>query len=130
MAFHHAINDIIQTIIANREGIDTENQDWWSIEPQMLQAVMEYHRKGTLKDAAYQAFIQIIDTSCKQLKSGGYMIFDNITYAGYDEMGYSSEFHNDYIQLARSWISEANLGLEEIEVDSYDKQWWMIWRKV
>lgn len=130
VAFHHAINDIIQTIIADREGIDTVNNDWWTIEPLMLQAVMDYHRKGILKDAAYQAFIQIMDTSQKQLKSGGYMIFDNITYAGYDEMGYSSEFHSDYIQLARSWISEANLGLEEIEVDSYDKQWWMILRKV
>ncbi|MBY0163798.1 hypothetical protein H0178_49745 [Cytobacillus firmus] len=130
VAYHHAINDIIQTIIADREGMDTVNQDWWTIEPLMLQAVMDYHRKGTLKDAAYQAFIQIMDTSCKQLKSGGYMIFDNITYAGYDEMGYSSEFHNDYIQLARNWISEASLGLEEIEIDSYDKQWWMIWRKV
>lgn len=58
------------------------------------------------------------------------MIFDNITYSGYEEMGYSSEFHSNYIQLARSWISEANLGLEEIEVESYDKQWWMILRKV
>lgn len=130
VAYHHAINDIIQTIIANREGIDTVNNDWWSIEPQMLQAVMDYHGKGILKDAAYHEFIQIIDTSHKQLKRGGYMIFDNITYSGYDEMGYSSEFHSNYIQLARSWISEANLGLEEIEVESYDKQWWMILKKV
>ncbi|MEK3782376.1 hypothetical protein [Paenibacillus sp. FSL R5-0810] len=130
VAFHHAINDIIQTIIADREGIDTVNHDWWTIEPLMLQAVMDYHRKGMLKDAAYDAFIQIMDTSRKQLKSGGYMIFDNITYAGYDEMGYSSEFHSSYIELARSWISEANLGLEEIEIDSYDNQWWMVLRKV
>ncbi|CAM3444680.1 MULTISPECIES: hypothetical protein [Paenibacillus] len=130
VAFHHAINDIIQTIIADREGIDTVNHDWWTIEPLMLQAVMDYHRKGMLKDAAYDAFIQIMDTSRKQLKSGGYMIFDNITYAGYDEVGYSSEFHSSYIELARSWIGEANLGLEEIEIDSYDKQWWMVLRKV
>jgi|GEM_PF-1370861 len=130
VAFHHAINDIIQTIIADREGIDTVNNDWWTIEPLMLQAVMDYHRKGMLKSAAYDAFIQIIGTSHKQLKSGGYMIFDNITYAGYDEMGYSSAFHSSYIELARSWINEANLGLEEIEIESYDKQWWMVLRKV
>ncbi|KKO54326.1 hypothetical protein XI25_08585 [Paenibacillus sp. DMB20] len=130
VAFHHAINDIIQTIIAHREGIDTVSNDWWTIEPQMLQAVMDYHRKSILKDAAYHEFIKIIDMSHKLLKTGGYMVFDNITYAGYEEMGYSSEFHSDYIQLARSWISEANLGLEEIEVESYDRQWWMILRKV
>ncbi|ACX63373.1 hypothetical protein GYMC10_1079 [Paenibacillus sp. Y412MC10] len=57
------------------------------------------------------------------------MIFDTITYAGYDEMGYSSELHSNYIQLGRSWVSEANLDLEEIEVESDDKQWRMIWRK-
>lgn len=33
VAYHHAINDIIQTIIADREGMDTVNQDWWTIEP-------------------------------------------------------------------------------------------------
>lgn len=43
ISFHHAINDIIQTIIADIEGIDTVNNNWWDIEPQLLQAVMSYH---------------------------------------------------------------------------------------
>ncbi|ACX63372.1 hypothetical protein [Paenibacillus sp. Y412MC10] len=28
VAFHYAINDIIQTITADRDGIDTVNNDW------------------------------------------------------------------------------------------------------
>ncbi|UVI30202.1 hypothetical protein [Paenibacillus spongiae] len=130
IAFHHALNDIIQTIIAGIEGIDTVNNNWWTIEPQLLQAVMSYHNSGELKDAAYEPFIHIIDTCNRLLKKGGYMIFDNCTYAGYEELGYSSDFHSAYINLAREWIKEANLGLEEVKMPSYDDKWWMVLRKV
>ncbi|MDR0268686.1 hypothetical protein [Paenibacillus sp.] len=129
ISFHHAINDIIQTIIADIEGIDTVNNDWWTIEPQMLQAVMRYHNRGELRRAAFESFINIIDTCMKLLKKGGYLIFDNCTYAGYDQMGYSSEFHSAYIQLAREWIHESNLGFKEVELEGYDQQWWMMMTK-
>lgn len=130
IAFHHAINDIIQTIIADIEEIDTINNNWWTIEPQMLQSVMAYHHAGKLKEAAYDPFIRIISTCNRLLKKGGYMIFDNCTYAGYESMGYSSEFHSSYINLAREWIKEAQLDLEEVEMLSYDSKWWMVLRKV
>lgn len=130
IAFHHALNDIIQTIIAEIEGIDTIHNDWWTIEPQLLQAVMAYHNSGQLKRAAYEPFIRIIDTCNRLLKKGGLMIFDNCTYAGYESLGYSSEFHSAYISLAREWIHEANLGLEEVEMPAYDGKWWMVLRKI
>lgn len=126
ISFHHAINDIIQTIIADIEGIDTVNNNWWDIEPQLLQAVMSYHNRGELRKAAFEPFINIIETCMKLLKKGGYLIFDNCTYAGYEQMGYSSEFHSAYIQLVREWIAESDMGLKEVELESYDKQWWMI----
>lgn len=130
IAFHHAINDIIQTIIAKIENIDTINNNWWEIEPQLLSKVMEYHNSGKLKIATYDAFVSLIDTCRKLLKPGGYMVFDNCTYAGYEAMGYSSEFHSSYINMAREWIEEAGLGLEEVELKSYDKMWWMVLRKL
>ncbi|WP_144940263.1 hypothetical protein [Paenibacillus sp. 32O-W] len=130
VSLHHAVNDIIQTIIANQEGIDTVNSNWWTIEPQMLQAVMAYHNRGELKNAAYGGFIGIIETLGKLLKPGGYMIFDNCTHEGYEKLGYSSEFHSAYIQLAREWIQEANLGLEEVKLEAYDSKWWMVLRKL
>lgn len=127
--FHHAMNDIVQTIIAQREEIDTVNVDWWTAEPQMLQAVMAYHDRGELKNAAYRDFTGIIETCMKLLKDDGYFIFDNCTYAGYEELGYSSDFHSNYIQLAREWIHEANLGLQEVELAGFDPKWWMVLRK-
>ncbi|WP_422657106.1 hypothetical protein ACK8P5_15175 [Paenibacillus sp. EC2-1] len=127
--FHHAMNDIVQTIIAEREGNDTVNVDWWTAEPQMLQTVMAYHNRGELKTAAYSEFISIIETCMKLLKEDGYFIFDNCTYAGYEDMGYNSDFHSNYIQLAREWIHEADLGLQEVELEGFDPKWWMVLQK-
>jgi hypothetical protein len=31
--------------------------------------------------------------------------------------------------MAREWIAEANLGLEEIDIAGYNKKWWMILKK-
>ncbi|GIP31918.1 hypothetical protein [Paenibacillus sp. J2TS4] len=129
IALHHALNDIIQTIIASKEGIDTVNSNWWTIEPQLLQAVMDYYNRGELKNAAYESFIRIISTLGRLLKQGGYMIFDNCTHAGYEKLGYSTEFHSSYIQLAREWIQEADVGLEEVKLEQYNSKWWMILQK-
>lgn len=129
IVFHHALNDIVQTMIAQREGIDTINSDWWSVEPQMLQAVMDYHNRGELKQAVYSEFISIIETCHQLLKEEGIIIFDNCTYAGYEKIGYSSEFHSNYIQLAREWINEADLGLQEVQVPGFDAKWWMVLQK-
>lgn len=130
IAFHHAVNDIVQTIIADIEGIDTINQNWWETETQMLQAVMKYYNQGKLKAAAYDGFIEIIRVCSRVLKKKGYMVFDNRSFCGYEERGYSTEFHNSYINLAREWIKEADLGLEQVHIDGYDENWWMILKKV
>ena len=129
ITFHHAINDIIQTIIAEIEGIDTENCDWWEKEPEMLQAVMKHHREGTLKYSTYNSFIKLIQVCTQVLMPGGYMIFDNCSFAGYDDIGYSTEFHDSYINMAREWINESGLPLKEVKVDGYNGKWWLILRK-
>jgi len=130
VAFQHAINDIVQTIVSDAVGIDTLNTNWWETEPQMLRAVYSSFKEGKLKGIAYDPFINIIKVCYKSLKNGGYMIFNNFTRrANYEELGYSSKFHSNYINMARDWIAEANLGLEEIEIDGYDKKWWMVLRK-
>jgi len=131
VAFHHAVNDIVQTIIARIEDIDTVNSDWWTIEPQMLQAVMAYHDRGELKAAVFDEFIAIISTCCQLLKPGGYLVFDNCTFEGYEDIGYSTSFHSGYIELTRQWIQEASLGLQEVQLEGYDCQHgWLMLRKV
>ena len=131
VAFQHAVNDIVQTIVADIEGIDTLNNNWWEIEPQMLRAVFQSYQAGKLKETAYEKFIAIIKECYKSLKKNGYMIFNNCTFnADYAIGDYSMEFHSLYIDIAREWIAEANLGLEEIEMRGYKRKWWMILKKI
>jgi len=130
VAFQHAVNDIVQTIVADIEGIDTVRSNWWATEPQMLRAVFRNYQAGKLKDVACQKFIDIIKVCCKSLKDGGYLIFNNCTFnADYAAGDYSMEFHSLYIDIAREWIAEANLGLEELEIQGYQSKWWMILKK-
>lgn len=131
IAFQHAVNDIIQTIVADIDGIDTLHNNWWEIEPQMLRAVYTRYKAGTLKETAYEKFIDIIRVCSLSLKKGGYMVFDNCTFnATYDEAVYSMEFHSLYIDMVREWIAEAGLGLKEVNIDGYKSKWWMILRKI
>lgn len=130
IAFHHAVNDIIQTIIADADGIDTVHCDRKEAEPRMLRAVMKRHDAGILKSVAYPDFIRIVEGCNRVLKRGGIMVFSNFTFAmDYEALGYSMDFHNAYINLARQWIREAGLGLAEVPLDGYDPKWWMALRK-
>ena len=130
VAFQHAINDIVQTIIADIVGIDTLNNNWWEIEPQMLRAVFTSYQAGKLKEMVFDKFIDIIKVCYKSLKKNGYMVFNNCTFNNnYDSGNYSMEFHSLYISIAREWIAEVNLGLEEIGIEGYQDKWWMIMKK-
>lgn len=129
IAFHHAVNDIVQTIIADMEGIDTVHCDWWEKEPEMLRAVMKHHRQGTFTQNVYGGFIRLMEVCARALKPGGHMIFDNRTFAVAEEIGYSTEFHDAYIDLARNFIGESGLPFTEIQRDGYDAKWWMILKK-
>lgn len=130
IVFHHALNDIIQTIAAEADGIDTVNCNWWEKEPEMLRAVMKYYNRGNLQAVAYDSFINIIKACTCALKPGGYLVFDNCCFPGdYEALGYSFEFHSAYIDLARKWINEADLGLSEVSINGYDNKWWMILKK-
>jgi hypothetical protein len=130
VAFQHAVNDIVQTIFADQLGLDTLNNNWWEIEMQMAGAAYRSYLAGTLKRDAGEQFIDIIRVCARSLQQGGYLIFNNATWNRvYNPEDYSLEFHSMYIPIAREWIAEAGLGLEEVDIAGYDKTWWMILKK-
>jgi len=96
----------------------------------MLRAVYTRYKAGKLKDTAYEKFIGIIKMCYQSLKKGGYMIFNNCTFNNdFNEEDYSLDFHSLYINMAREWIVEADLGLEEVDMKGYQSKWWMILKK-
>ena len=129
VAFQHAVNDVIQTIIADREGLDTVNSNWWDILPEMTRLTASYYNSNRLQEACYPGFIGLIQTCYDLLKPGGYMVFNNTVYQYDLNLGYPLELYKSYIPLARKWIAASGMKLTEVVTEEYDRQWWMILKK-
>lgn len=130
VAFQHAVNDIIQTIVADREGIDTVNNSWWDILSPMIKATEGYYRQGRLAEVARDEFMRLISVCCGLLKKGGCMVFNTTMYQLDLDSGYSRELYSSYVHIAREWIAASGLPLEEVGLEGYDPQWWLVVRKI
>lgn len=130
IAFQHAVNDIIQTIVAGKVGIDTVNSSWWDIMPAMNQSVSGYYEDNKLYDVASAEFICLIGLCCSLLKDGGFMVFNHTMYQIDLDLGYNYELYQSYIQLTREWISKSGLPLVEVTFNEFDPQWWLFLKKV
>jgi hypothetical protein len=129
-AFHHAVNDLLQTAVSEPRGMDTRTVDWWPNERQMIEWLAEEDRGGRLDERARPALIGAVRNAAELVKPGGWLLFDHWTWEAHREMDWFPwELFCRLIPLARGWIAEAGLPLEEVRLDGYDPQWWMFWRK-
>lgn len=129
LALQHGVNDIVQTILCEREGMDTVNGDWWENLPQMTRISDEYHRSGRLEDAARPGFLACMRACADLIRPGGYLAFNSIVYQYDLDLGYPLDLYESYIPMARRWLLEAGMGLTEITPEGWDRQWWMILQK-
>ncbi len=129
--FHHAINDILQTAVSEPRGMDTRTVDWWANERQMIQWLAEDYRAGKLDERARPALVQAVKNAVAMVKPGGCLLFDHWTW----EAGRNSDYlpwdlFCDLIPLARRWIEEERLPVDEQPLKGRDPQWWMCLRVV
>ncbi len=129
VAFQHAVNDLIQTIVADRHGIDTVSNSWWSVLPSMVRLVMDYHADGRLETIAAPALIAVLRSVCDVTVDGGYLVFNHCVFQMDLDAGYSQELYGSLIPLARRWVQESDLPLQIVERDWLDSQWWMVAQK-
>ncbi|MFW6257085.1 MAG: hypothetical protein ACOC2O_02975 [Bacillota bacterium] len=129
VSFQHAVNDMIQTIAAQNEGIDTINNDWYDILPLMIEKVNNYFRQNRLQQKTGQEFIDQIKVCSHLLKKGGFLVFNTHVFQMDLDSGYIPELYENYINLAREWITESDLPLKEKKLPGFDKQWWLILKK-
>jgi hypothetical protein len=60
VAFEHSVNDVLQTMLAERDGIDTTNEDWWEILPRMIDIIKQEYLNGTLEVSVKDEFLGLI----------------------------------------------------------------------
>jgi len=129
-AFQHAVNDMIQTIAAHQNNIDTVNNDWYDILPKMIEIVDNYFQKDKLKDMVYEDFIEQIRVCSNLVEKDGFLVFNTHVFQMDLEAGYSRELYKNFINLARKWILKSDLPLIEKDITGFEKQWWLFLQKI
>ncbi len=129
VAGNHAINDILETIIANKEGLDTVEGGWFEIAPRLMRKYEKAYLNGTLKNLVFDDFIDIMRAICFTLKPKGYLVLNYYVYPVEIDWGGSVPVRSAFVNLARQWISEAELGFETVCLDGFDPKWWGLFRK-
>lgn len=129
--FHHALNDLLQTAIAEQRGLDTRAIDWWAEERKMIEWLAEENAAGHLDRAPRQAVLGALTHTIDLLKPGGVLLCDHWTWEAYRHQAWFPwELFQQLIPLARQWLGEAGLPVREIELPGLDPQWWLAFRKV
>ncbi len=129
VAGNHAINDILETIIANKEGLDTIGEDYFEVAPRLIRKYEKAYLNGTLRNLVFEDFIDIIRAIYFTLKPTGYLVLNYYVYPVEIDWGGSVPVRSAFVNLARQWISEADLGFETVFLDGFDPKWWGFFRK-
>jgi len=129
VAGNHAINDILETIIANKEGLDTVEGDWLEIAPRLMRKYEKAYLNGTLRNLVFDDFIDIMRAIYFTLKPRGYLVLNYCVYPIEIDWGGSVPVRSAFVNLARQWITEADLGFEIVSLDGFDPKWWGFFRK-
>jgi len=130
VCFHHAVNDILQTAVAARHGLDTRDIDWWPTERQMIEWLAEQHQADGLASAGLPELRAILESAAQVVKSGGALCFDHWTWEHHLSLDwFPGELFNNLIPLAREVALSLPVPLEEVTPAGLDRRWWMVLRR-
>jgi len=127
--FHHAVNDILQTAVAGRHGLDTRDIDWWPTERRMIEWLAEQHQEDGLASVGLPELRTILTSAASVLRPGGAMCFDHWTWEYHLGLDwFPGELFNNLIPLAREVATSLPVPLEETTPAHLDRRWWMVLR--
>jgi hypothetical protein len=130
VCFHHAVNDILQTAVAAKYGLDTRDIDWWPTERQMIEWMAHEHAQHGLAEVGLPELRAILGAAARVVKPGGALVFDHWTWEYHLALDwFPGDLFNHLIPLAREVALSLDTPLLEITPEGLDRQWWMVLRK-
>ena len=129
VVFEHAFNDIVEDMIAVKNGIDTIDINWMDILPQLIKATNDAYLNGTYETIIKEEFLQMLKSLIKILKPGSFIISHQFQYQLDLDLGIIPEIWSDLISTVREWIKEENIG-KEVFIDGFEPNWWMFIQNV
>jgi hypothetical protein len=128
IAFQHGVNDVLQTILCARAGIDTVHTDWMETLPRMIGLLQQETSQGTFAESVRAPFLSLLRNLLGLLKDDGILAINHYQFQLDLDWGYPPELWAQLIPLVRCWISEL-AGCTEVCLDSYSPQWWLFLKK-
>lgn len=129
IAFQHAVNDVVQAILCDREGIDTIYSDWMKTLPKMIEILQKETSQNTLEQNAKIPFLGLLTKLLKVLKKDGMIVMNHYMFQLDLDWGYPPELFKKMIPITREWIKELE-GCEEVSFQGFDANWWMFLKKI
>jgi len=129
VAFQHAVNDVIQAILCDREGVDTIYADWMETLPKMIAILQRETAQNTLEQHVKPAFLNLLGKLVKLLKKDGVMVMSHYMFQLDLDWGYPPGLWEDLIPITREWIQELP-GCKEVFFEGFHPHWWMFYQKV
>ena len=125
--FHHAVNDILQTAVAEPRGMDTAGIDWFPNERQMIQWLAEDVKAGRLEQRGKPELMQIVADAARLVRPGGFLLFDHYNWCRFAGVPWFPwELFFNLIPMTRRWIAESGWPLSEVRLEGMDPQWWLV----
>jgi hypothetical protein len=128
IAFQHAVNDIIQAILCDREGIDTIYSDWMETLPKMIEILQKETVQNTLEQHSKVPFLALMEILLKVLKKDGMIAMNHYMFQLDLDWGYPADLFENIIPMVRQWVYELN-DCEEVFFEGFDPNWWMFLKK-
>ena len=125
IALHHGVDDLIESAVAEAEGIGGSPTDSEQMRNRVVRALRAYHRLGELEDTARPHFLRALTGLSRTLSHGGRLVMSHHVLESDLMLGHPLDAYTDYLTMARRWVSEAGLPLQEVSADGLPGQWWL-----
>jgi SAM-dependent methyltransferase len=128
IAFQHAVNDVVQAILCDREGVDTIDADWMETLPKMIGILQRETAQNTLEQHAKKPFLYLLEKLLGVLKNDGLIVMSHYMFQLDLDWGYPPGLWENFIPTTREWIRKLP-GCKEVFIEGFQPHWWMFLQK-
>lgn len=129
VVFEHSVNDVLQAILCEQNGIDTTNNDWFELLPKMIELISKEYVEQTLEKKLKLAFLSLVNNCLCVLKPDGYIAISHYMFQYDLNLGYNTELWQNMLPIIRPWLNELS-NVKEVFIDGFNPQWWLFYQKL